>query len=80
MIRVRDVAATITYFAAAGVQVINPLEPWELLHVQMGLDSARYPNAEAIAVSTVSLPIWPGMTEAQVRCVSDALASLGDGA
>ncbi len=76
VIRVRDVPTAIAHFAAAGVETINPLEPWELLHRQLGLDPAQFPNAEAIAASTVSLPIWPGMTDEDVRRVVDALGSL----
>ncbi len=70
--------ADMARFAAAGIETIVPLRTDELLHRQLGLDPADFPNAEAVAASTVSLPIWPGMTDEEVRRVADALATLRD--
>lgn len=61
-------------FREAGIETIVPLEPWELIHRQLGLDGSAFPNAEALARTTLSLPIWPGMTDAEVRRVADVLA------
>ena len=49
------------------------------LHLQkcykgMGLGEGSFPNAERSAVSLLSLPMFPGMTEEQVRRVIDAVA------
>ncbi len=76
VVRSFDPEADMARFAAAGIETIVPLRTDELLHRQLGLDPARFPNAEAIAASTVSLPIWPGMTDEMVSRVCDVLATL----
>ena len=76
VIRVPDPQAAIAHFAAHGVEAINPLEPWELLHRQLSLDPKDFPNAEDAAAHTVSLPIWPGMSDEQVNQVAQALETM----
>lgn len=76
VIRVADWRRAQAHFATHGVETINPLLPEELLHRRLGLNREQFPNAEAIAASTLSLPIWPGMTEEQVSRVADALSKL----
>jgi perosamine synthetase len=76
VIRVSDVASAIRHFARHGVEAINPLEPWELLHRQLGLDPAGFPHAEDAAAHTISLPIWPGMMVSEVERVAEALKCL----
>lgn len=63
VMRVPDPQAVIAHFAEDGVEAINPLEPWELIHKQMGYEGGC-PTSEIVAASTVSLPVWPGMTRA----------------
>jgi dTDP-4-amino-4,6-dideoxygalactose transaminase len=63
VMRVSNPQAVIAHFAEDGVEAINPLEPWEPIHKQMGYEGGC-PMAEAVAASTVSLPVWPGMTRA----------------
>ena len=48
-----------------GVQAINPLEKWELLAV----DVDSVPKAARWTESTISLPIYPSLTEAQLKTV-----------
>jgi dTDP-4-amino-4,6-dideoxygalactose transaminase len=66
-------------FARMGVQVINPLEPWELLHVYLGLDRGRFPHAEALAARTLSIPLYPSLSEDEIRTVEEALAAVTGG-
>lgn len=76
VVHVPDPPSAIVHFAKAGVEVINPLEPWELLHRQVSLEPADFPAAEGVAASTISLPVWPGMQASQVERVADALGHL----
>jgi perosamine synthetase len=43
------------------------------LYRTMGYRAGQFPSAETIYASEVSLPIWPGMTDAQVDRVIDAV-------
>jgi perosamine synthetase len=67
----------IAALADAGVGAIVPIEPWELLHRQLGLDPKDYPVAEQIARTTVSIPIHPGMAWEDAQVVARALEGLG---
>jgi dTDP-4-amino-4,6-dideoxygalactose transaminase len=41
----------------------------------MGIAKGTYPIAEELAETSLSLPMWPGMTEENVADVSDAIRS-----
>lgn len=75
-IGVADTERTIAKMAEAGVEAINPLRPDELLHRRRSLPRGMFPLAEKIATRLVSVPIWPGMTDAQVNTVRAALESI----
>lgn len=62
--------------AARGIEVIVPLERYELLHRYLGLDPAEFPVAENIVDTTLSLPVFPALTDAQVDRICAALATL----
>lgn len=62
--------------AAEGVQAAVPVEDWELLHRYLGLDPERFPNAERIAATSLSLPLYPALTDAQVDRICAALNRL----
>lgn len=63
-------------FHKAGISVINPLEPWELLHNYLHLDSHDYPHAEKISRSSISLPIYPSLTDVEVEIVEKSIDSI----
>lgn len=63
---------------ALGIEAINPLLPDELLHRRLRISGRHFPMAEKLVHRTLSLPIWPGMAEAQVQKVVDALRTFGD--
>ncbi len=46
-----------------GIETIVPIEKWELLHNYLKRDKKPFENAEEIAQSTLSLPIYPGLTD-----------------
>jgi dTDP-4-amino-4,6-dideoxygalactose transaminase len=58
-----------------GISTIVPIEKYELLHRYMELDIQSYPNAEKIVNTTLSLPLFPGLTDCEVKRVIDAIAS-----
>ena len=64
-----QVGLAMSRLASAGIETIVPLRTDELLGYPQ-----RCPNAAAIAKTTLSLPIWPGMTHEQTHRVADALA------
>jgi dTDP-4-amino-4,6-dideoxygalactose transaminase len=43
------------------------------LYRSMGYRTGQFPNAEAAYAAAISLPIWPGMTDAQVERVIEAV-------
>ena len=61
------------HMESAGVRCIVPVERFELLHRYLGLDPQRFPVAERLADTTLSLPLYPALTEAQADQVCEAL-------
>lgn len=49
--------------AEFGIKTIVPIEDWELL----SRDEAKFPNAYQLSRSTLSLPIYPQLADAQVN-------------
>lgn len=68
------------HLASRGIEAIVPLRTDELLHRRRSMPAALYPRAEILAKTTLSLPIWPGMTDEQVSLVCDAIASTPEAA
>jgi dTDP-4-amino-4,6-dideoxygalactose transaminase len=83
VVRVANRDQVLTALRASGVMVSihyptpTHLEPaWQARGGRAGL----YPNAEALAASVLSLPIFPGITDAQVeRCVEALISAVGAG-
>ena len=63
-------------FAKHKIQVISPLEPYQLLHRYLGRNKKDYPAAEAIARTVISLPIYPAMTDLEVKKVCQTLKDI----
>lgn len=57
---------------SAGIQTIIPIEKWELLHRYLDLRSANYPNAENIADTSLSLPIYPALKDSEVHKIASS--------
>lgn len=68
---VRD--ALRTHLEAASIGCIVPVERYELLHRYLELDPAEYPAAERIADTSLSLPLYPALEDADVDRVCQAL-------
>jgi len=61
---------------AAGVQTMvhYPVPPHlQPAYVGLGYRAGQFPVAETISRTTLSLPIWPGLTEAQIDHVCDMM-------
>lgn len=63
-------------FQAAGIRAEIPVQRFELLHRYLGLDAANFPVAERIVETTLSLPIFPALGEAEVARVAEVLEQL----
>jgi perosamine synthetase len=60
-------------FSSRGISVINPLETWELLHNYLHLDSHNYPHAEKMSRSTISVPIYPSLTDVEIEIIEKSI-------
>lgn len=60
--------AWIAKFASRSIKAIVPIEDWELLGVPTDV-----PNALALTRSTVSIPLFPSLTEEQVTAICEVL-------
>lgn len=78
VLRLEEVEEARRRFETADIRTIVPTEPWELLHRQLGLSGDSFPVAERLAVSTLSLPVQPALTDEARQRVADVLATLGD--
>ncbi len=61
---------------AAGVQTMvhYPVPPHlQPAYAALGYGASQYPVAETIARTTLSLPVWPGLAEAQIDHVCDTI-------
>ena len=66
------------YLTAQGVGTLihYPVPPHrQQAYAQLGMVAGDFPIAEEIANTALSLPMWPGMTEAHVVAVADAVRS-----
>jgi perosamine synthetase len=58
-----------TFLADAGIQTVVPIERHELLHRYLGLDPTKFPNAERLVDTTLSLPVYPALTDDEVDMI-----------
>lgn len=63
------------HFERAGVGCAIPIERYELLHRYLNQNPADFPVAERLVDTTLSLPIHPGLSDAQIDQVASALNS-----
>jgi dTDP-4-amino-4,6-dideoxygalactose transaminase len=65
-------------FLKYGITVINPLEPWELLHNYLNLNKGDFPNAENMTKRTISIPIFPSLNDDDVEKIAHAIGKIYD--
>lgn len=68
VLRTQHPRSAIDRLARAGVTAIVPTEDWEL-------PQGDFPNARALCQSTVSLPIYPSLTDAEVSHICSAVTA-----
>jgi perosamine synthetase len=68
VLRCEDPAGLISRLAAAGISAIIPVEAWELLDSE-----GHYSNALDLCRTSVSIPIHPSMTDADVDRVAEGV-------
>jgi perosamine synthetase len=61
VLRVVDPLGAVAQLEQSGIRAIVPIADWELL-----ADAAAFPRAAALACSTVSIPIYPSLTESEI--------------
>lgn len=60
-------------FSKEGISIINPLENWELLHNYLGLNRNYFPNSESITQKTISIPIYPSLSNNEIIKIKKAI-------
>lgn len=62
-------------FRRVGITTIVPIDTFQLLHRYLKLDKSQFPNAENLAQTTLSLPIFPALTQEEIARITQALDS-----
>lgn len=63
-------------FAEGGVKAIVPVERYELLHRYLKLNPADYPIAERLADTTLSIPMYPALSDEDVVQICKILSEI----
>jgi dTDP-4-amino-4,6-dideoxygalactose transaminase len=61
------------HLKTSGVAAIVPLTTRELLHRLLGLSPARFPRAEHISATTLSVPLYPALLDDEAAHIVEAL-------
>ena len=62
--------------AGIGTLIHYPVPPHrQQAYAHLGIPAGTYPIAEELAATSLSLPMWPGMTAEQVQVVADSIRS-----
>jgi len=61
------------YLLSKGVKTIVPIESYELLHNYLKMSPEEFPNAEIIATTSLSLPIYPALTNTELDRIIKAI-------
>ncbi len=56
-----------------GIKTIIPIETYELLHRYLGQNPHNFPISEKVAKTTLSLPIYPSLTNLEIKKIKSAL-------
>ena len=58
------------------ISVISPVQPYQLLHRDLGLSRKNFPAAEFISNSVFSLPIYPSLKDSEISSVCRSISHL----
>lgn len=64
-----------SYLLDKGIKTIIPIEQYELLHNYLKLSHRDFPVAENIAQTTLSIPVYPALTDNEVDYIVDTIKS-----
>jgi len=64
------------HLSGCGIRSINPFETHELLHRYLGMPPEDFEYSESLCTRTVSVPLYPGLDEAEIDRICDGLQSL----
>lgn len=56
-----------------GVATIVPIEQYELLHNYLGLPKNKFPVAEKLVATTISIPLYPDLKDYEIKTICEAL-------
>lgn len=56
-----------------GIKAIIPMETYELLHRYLNQDPHNFPVSDDIAKTTLSLPIYPSLTDSEIQKIKNTL-------
>lgn len=73
LIRTKRARQLKRYFADNGIETIIPIESYELLHRYLGQDPKKFPVSEEVAKSTLSLPVYPALSTAELKYIVSML-------
>ena len=62
-----------SYLLEKGIKSIVPIEAYELLHNYMKLSPKDYPVAENIAQTSLSIPVYPALSDEEVDYITNAI-------
>lgn len=67
------------HLESKGIKTIIPLERFELLHRQLGLDPENFPESEKIVEETLSLPAYPSLPLSEAKKIARAIEEYFEG-
>jgi dTDP-4-amino-4,6-dideoxygalactose transaminase len=70
----RDITSFISRCYKKGVKVKQPVKPF-LLNRYLGLSGTNYPNSRRILKSAVSIPIYPSLTDKELKLIINVVSS-----
>lgn len=65
-----------TFLNEAGIGAMIPIERFELLHRYLGLDPDAFPVAEKLAETTLSIPLYPSLSDKEVNYICEKLSTV----
>jgi perosamine synthetase len=64
-----------SYLLEKGIKTIIPIEQYELLHNYISISKSDFAVAEKIAQTTLSIPVYPALTDSEVDQIIKAIKS-----
>lgn len=72
----KDIEKLRTHMQTANINCNIPVERYELLHQYLNLNSENFPNSEHIVETSLSIPLYPGLSDGDVDRICETLNTL----